>query len=173
MGVSAPAIEEIETSVKTPVLPTGAIVPKQGGWLLPAQPGNKLGIGNRGGGRPPDYLKALAREHTDAAVNTLIKVSQSEDVPPAARVSASIAILDRGYGKPVQPIDVTDERKVADLMVLLAEAPPVVLEWLMRAGIMEEPVVAGVLGEVIEGDAREIDSLPATLEASPETESSL
>jgi hypothetical protein len=36
---------------------------------------------------------------------TLAEVMADKDQPAAARVSAANAILDRGYGKPSQPID--------------------------------------------------------------------
>ncbi len=62
-------------------------------------------------GRPkitlPDgrSLKDLSREHTVDAVNTLVAVMTDEDAPHPARVSAASAILDRGWGKPVQEIE--------------------------------------------------------------------
>lgn len=65
-------------------------------------------------GRPkillPDgrSLLDLAREHTQDAVQTLVEVMIDKDAPPPARVSAASAILDRGWGKPKQDIDVGD-----------------------------------------------------------------
>lgn len=47
----------------------------------------------------------LARSHTEQALKVLVHIAingQSE----AARVSAANAILDRGHGKPVAPVDV-------------------------------------------------------------------
>ena len=46
-------------------------------------------------------LSELARKHTDVALNTLVSIATSGE-SDAARVSASVAILDRGYGKPAQ-----------------------------------------------------------------------
>jgi hypothetical protein len=61
------------------------------------------------GGRPKDDLglKELARARTEEALATLVEVMQSTDAPPAARVTAACAILDRGHGKPVQMTELT------------------------------------------------------------------
>jgi len=47
----------------------------------------------------------LARSHTEAAINTLVGIMNQPEAPQAARVSAANSILDRGWGKPAQPID--------------------------------------------------------------------
>lgn len=52
-------------------------------------------------------LRELAREHTMAAMETLIAIALDDEAPAAARISAASAILDRGYGKPA--ITVGDE----------------------------------------------------------------
>jgi len=54
------------------------------------------------GGRPKEvgHVRELAREHTAAAVSTLVTVMKNVKAPPAARVAASNALLDRGYGRP-------------------------------------------------------------------------
>jgi hypothetical protein len=55
-------------------------------------------------------LREAAREFTDDALKALVKIcngGQSE----SARVSAANALLDRGYGRPVQTIDSTITRK--------------------------------------------------------------
>jgi hypothetical protein len=49
-------------------------------------------------------LKSLARGYTDVAVRALGGIAESGE-SEAARVSASIALLDRGWGKPNQPHD--------------------------------------------------------------------
>lgn len=56
------------------------------------------------GGRPREVgdLRSLAREHTQEALDTLTAIMQDDNVSPATRVSAACAILDRGYGKPMQ-----------------------------------------------------------------------
>ncbi|MET3907568.1 hypothetical protein ABID59_001909 [Bradyrhizobium sp. S3.3.6] len=50
-------------------------------------------------------LRSLARSFTKGAIDVLVHLMSSKEVAPAARVAAAIAILDRGWGKPVQPHD--------------------------------------------------------------------
>lgn len=58
-------------------------------------------------GRPKDVLglRDLARAKTKDAISTLATIMVSKKAPPAARVSAACALLDRGYGKPVQAME--------------------------------------------------------------------
>lgn len=65
-------------------------------------------------------LQELARQHTEAAVNTLILVMADKEAPPAARIGAASAILDRGWGKPKQDID-AGENLVGMLSDLIAQ----------------------------------------------------
>lgn len=53
----------------------------------------------------PTEIRSLARSHTETAIKTLVGVMNQEKSPAAARVSAAQALLDRGWGKPTQPID--------------------------------------------------------------------
>jgi predicted ATP-dependent serine protease len=50
-------------------------------------------------------VKATARDLTLDAMDTLKQVMKDPKAPPAARVGAATAILDRGWGKPQQQID--------------------------------------------------------------------
>jgi hypothetical protein len=78
---------------------------------MPYQPGQS---GNPGG-RPRITLangmtlREMAREHTEVALDALVKVATDEGSSDAARVSAASALLDRGWGKPTQPISGDDE----------------------------------------------------------------
>lgn len=80
------------------------------------------------GGRPKEdaNLKELARARTVDALKTLVDVMGSTDSPPAARVSAACAILDRGYGKPTQSTELTgkdggpiEQKDVSDMELAL------------------------------------------------------
>lgn len=53
-------------------------------------------------GRPKSDVKIrdLARQHTEEAIETLVKIMRDMNAPPAARVAAAEAILNRGYGRP-------------------------------------------------------------------------
>jgi hypothetical protein len=46
----------------------------------------------------------LARSHSPAAITTVAKIMRDEQSPPAARVGAANAILDRAHGRPTQAI---------------------------------------------------------------------
>lgn len=73
----------------------------------------------RGGSRPgagrkpgkPNKLtadvKALAAEYGAQAIRNLAEIANGKDQPAAARVSAANALLDRGFGKPVQAMELT------------------------------------------------------------------
>jgi len=65
----------------------------------PGQSGNP-------GGRPKASARVrdAAREHTEAAIQVLVDIALGGE-SEAARVAAANAILDRGYGKPSQPVD--------------------------------------------------------------------
>lgn len=62
------------------------------------------------GGRPKQAAKIseLARAYTSEAMRTLAQIMKSKKAPAAARVSAACALLDRGYGRPAQSIDLTN-----------------------------------------------------------------
>ncbi len=47
-------------------------------------------------------IKSLARAYTEQAIQTLGGIMTQPDCPPAARVAAAQALLDRGWGKPAQ-----------------------------------------------------------------------
>lgn len=64
----------------------------------------KPGESGNPSGRPKKdrHLVELAQEHTRDAVNTLLQVMRSRKTASAARVSAACALLDRGWGRPIQ-----------------------------------------------------------------------
>lgn len=75
-----------------------------------ARGGKRIGAGRPAGshdaatGEQKANLGDIARAHTDTAVDALVAIitsGQSE----ATRVSAAIAILDRGYGRPAQALE--------------------------------------------------------------------
>ena len=65
------------------------------------------GVSGNPGGRPAVIgpVRELARQHTTTAINTLADIARNTEAPPAARVAASSALLDRGWGKPTQPLE--------------------------------------------------------------------
>lgn len=59
------------------------------------------------GGRPKEVgeIRALAREHTESALETLVKIMEDKKAPAAARAAAANSLLDRGYGRATTPIE--------------------------------------------------------------------
>lgn len=54
-------------------------------------------------------LREMAREHTEVALQALIDVATGSQSSDSAKVAASIALLDRAWGKPAQPVVGDDE----------------------------------------------------------------
>ena len=65
------------------------------------------GVSGNPNGRPKivGELKELAAQHTPQAIQTLADIMNDKEAPPAARVAASTALLDRVYGKPQQNVE--------------------------------------------------------------------
>src|SRR6516162_9900873 len=59
----------------------------------------------------PD-VRSLARSYSALAVNTLAGIARSPKCPAAARVSAAVALLDRGYGRPPQEHSTEDDGEI-------------------------------------------------------------
>jgi hypothetical protein len=53
------------------------------------------------------WVRAAAKENTADAIKTLKTVMNNDHAPSAARVGAAIAILDRGWGKPMRAVEAT------------------------------------------------------------------
>lgn len=68
--------------------------------------GKKTGGGSRKGrpNKATAEIRELAREYAPDAITELARLAKGA-LSEAARVSAIKEILDRGYGKPTQPLD--------------------------------------------------------------------
>src|SRR5262249_45043938 len=64
-------------------------------------------------------VRALARRQTELAIEALAETLQSPKAPPAAKVSAAIALLDRGWGKVTQTVSFDAGRAVAEFLATL------------------------------------------------------
>jgi hypothetical protein len=78
------------------------------------------------GGRPKDLfgIRDLARSFSPDAIKTLVAIMKDKGAPEAARVSAATAILDRGYGKPVQAISNPDGGPLAFEKIVVEVVTP-------------------------------------------------
>ena len=52
--------------------------------------------------KAPSDIRSLARAHTETALRTLASIVTQKAAPASARVAAATALLDRGWGKPLQ-----------------------------------------------------------------------
>jgi hypothetical protein len=78
--------------------------------------GVRFGSGQRGG-RPKLIVEVAkaAREYTVEALETLARIMRNEMASSSARVSAAIALLERGHGRAPQVIDVHNHGEVRAL----------------------------------------------------------
>jgi hypothetical protein len=85
------------------------------------QKGNKYGFKKGVSGNPAGKPKAIvevarvARERTLDALETLTVIMKDKDATASARVSAAVALLERGWGKAPQTVTFINNRNLADL----------------------------------------------------------
>jgi hypothetical protein len=68
----------------------------------------KGGRGKGSGNKIGSDVRALARDHTADAIDTLANIMRDKAAPPQAQVMAANALLDRAWGKPTQAISGPD-----------------------------------------------------------------
>jgi hypothetical protein len=98
-------------------------------------------------GRPPRPeartifadVKVAARELTRDALDTLASVMKDPKTPAAARISAAVALLDRGHGRPFQAVDV----KVDYYWEQLSDEDLMTLEQILERAIVPAPEPRG------------------------------
>lgn len=103
-------------------------------------------------------IKSLARTHTAVAMKTLVQIMRDKDAPAHARVMAANAILDRGWGKPLQPIASEDDKPIQVVhrieRVIVHPVENVSMEAQIEESARLAPVsVLGSLGAIRDGDA--------------------
>jgi hypothetical protein len=79
----------------------------------PGQSGNPAGRPKASAGQRE--AKALAKEHTAAAIATLAEILKDKKATASARVAAATAILDRGHGKPLQQVEIGEAGVFSDM----------------------------------------------------------
>lgn len=96
-------------------------------------------------GRPPVIreVQEMAKELTPQLVSNLFEIATNERANASARVQASVALLDRGWGRPKQSVDVRVDHNASGLANAIAAA-----QERMRLGEPQR-VVNIIEGEVI------------------------
>jgi hypothetical protein len=71
----------------------------------------KGGVSPNPGGRPAVIrdLREAAQGYSEEALTVLAGVMRDAEAPPAAKVAAARELLDRGFGKAVQAVDVSSK----------------------------------------------------------------
>lgn len=89
-----------------------------GGTAVRVPEGRRFQPGQSGNprGRPKRDLELaeLARGYTADALETLVSLMSDGRAPPAARVAAAMAILDRGWGRPPQALEIQHRLTLAE-----------------------------------------------------------
>lgn len=98
-----------------------------------ARGGKREGAGRKPGTvtKAKRELAEMAKDHAEAALNTLVAIHKDVAQSGPARVSAAVHIIDRAYGKPPQAIigdpekplliaDATDQKRIAAVALLAA-----------------------------------------------------
>lgn len=106
----------------------------------------RAGVSGNPGGRPKKpatiaarrifiTVAAAARALTQEAIDTLAAVIRDEKAPPTARISAAVALLDRGHGRPSQAVDIN----VGWDLDRLTEDELVALEGIIERATLPQP----------------------------------
>jgi hypothetical protein len=75
--------------------------------------------------KAPLEIRSLARKHTHKAINTLVSIMVEPKAPAAARIMAANSLMDRGWGKAAQLVDVQGEvRQLVEVKLKLVQAAP-------------------------------------------------
>jgi hypothetical protein len=94
--------------------------------------------GNPGGRRKSSAtIIDLARTHSVDAIKTLATICNDPEAAPAPRVAAAMALLDRGWGRPMQPTDITSNGESVRYVVLSVPEAENTDEWLQQYAPMK------------------------------------
>jgi hypothetical protein len=109
-----------------------------------------LGKSGNPAGKPKEIREvvALARTYTEEAVHGLAKIARdTKKTPAVARVMAWNSLLDRAWGKPIQPtfhaFDARANAAPIDLDLLTEEQREVLADILLLTGQPEAPLIEG------------------------------
>jgi hypothetical protein len=90
----------------------------------------KPGQSGNPNGRPKVLadVQNAAREHSSEAIETLAQIMRNPRAPATARIAAASALLDRGYGRPLQTVDANN----TNVNYVVSDQPMTEEEWAAR-----------------------------------------
>ena len=102
------------------------------------------------GGRPKEIaeIKALARQHGPAAIQKLVEYLDGSDGKLSQ--AAAIALLDRGYGKPTQSMDLAIAQKTHEEWLAELNAMTYEVDQRKKAEAEKETTIAELKGAIEE-----------------------
>jgi hypothetical protein len=75
--------------------------------------------------KAPLEIRSLASKYTHKALNTLVSIMVEPKAPAAARIMAANSLIDRGWGKAAQLVDVAGEiRQLVEVKLNVVAAAP-------------------------------------------------
>ncbi len=108
-------------------------LPREGGVLEPVRDDRGRWVKGTPATNPGGYSKAAraahqdvreaAKEYTPQALKTLANVMNNVNAPPSARVQAASVLLDRAWGKPMQPVSGDSDTPLVVEIVQRVRAP--------------------------------------------------
>ncbi|MBR0986935.1 hypothetical protein [Bradyrhizobium liaoningense] len=103
-------------------------------------------------------IKSLARTHTGVAMKALVQIAGNKDALAHARVAAATAILDRGWGRPLQTITSEDGKPLEFVhrieRVIVHPGDNVTMEAQIEESVQRVPIsVLGSLGAICDSEA--------------------
>jgi uncharacterized protein (UPF0147 family)/predicted transcriptional regulator len=104
-------VEDIVSNV------VGGVVDNKSSAVIKSTHGGK----REGAGAPPGLrvtMKARAAEYGDNCIDVMVGIMQDEEIPANIRIAAADKLLDRGYGKPKQEVEVMGEISLVDKTAL-------------------------------------------------------
>lgn len=113
--------------------------------------GFKKGTSGNPAGRPPinREVEALAKSYTVEAIEQLVGIGRDEKVNGSARVNAWNSILDRGWGRAKQSVDVKVDHTASGLNSMIEAAH----ERMRVQAIEQQQAVNIIEGEIITVEA--------------------
>lgn len=92
----------------------------------------------------------MAKELTPALITNPFEIAMNESANASARAQASVALLDRGWGRPKRSVDVRVDHNASGLANAIAAAQ----ECIRVHAVEQQQAVTVIEGEIIKDDGK-------------------